>query len=882
MKIASDPARTGSLLGRYRLIELIGSGGMGEVYRAVDTALDREVAVKILPLQAVATPENRRRFETEAKSAATVSHPNLVPVYDVGESNGTPYIVQELVKGSTVDKILDEQGRVPIDRVAEWGAQAADGLARAHEAGIIHRDVKPGNLMVGQDGRLRVLDFGLAKMVSGARPRLSVDSVTRDGIVVGTVHYMSPEQALGRELDARSDAFSLAIVLYEMATGKRPFDADSAIGTMHAIAYDAPRPFAPMDPHLPDSFIAILEKALEKKPEDRYQSLADLAVDLRRFLKNTSGASRLPHPVVPARGAERTLEVPVAAKSPTGPLWLAIAALAAVLVLGAGWWVLSSRAAVVLKPGATRFIVQTDSREEGAVFSPDGHGFAYSSNARGNYDIYYRLLSGGSPVRLTDSPEDERQPAFTPDGASILFTRGDLAGETSSIWSVPTLGGPLRRVLDTGDEPVVFRDGKRVLYRRSLRGRTSLWVANLEGSPPKKILDAERGEVTGARLSADELWIAFLWHESYPGALGDLWKVGMNGDAPIRLTTDRRDVWGNVAWLPDDSAILFGSARSGAPTIWAASARGGALRPAVIASGWALSPSISPDGRSMLAQTRRNTSDAWEYALPGGEPHALTNAGGIWAPSRLPDGRLLYGDWSRQEEEIDLYVEDPTGSRSLLARGSNARASGDGKQFYFSSALGGGRRGLFKAEIEGGPSHRLTDPPGIDEYPDPARDDSFLVFCRTSPQGASALMTLSLKETNSVPKQLFSGDVLSSRAGADDAVVRSCTPAPGCGVYAVPYAGGSPRLLVPDGRWPALSPDRETVYAVVGPKSKPSLVSVPLNGARGLENLFEFNAGHDPQFWAIFTLDVTPDNRHVIVTHQRNDDDIVLIEGLLP
>jgi hypothetical protein len=143
-------------------------------------------------------------------------------------------------------------------------------------------------------------------------------------------------------------------------------------------------------------------------------------------------------------------------------------------------------------------------------------------------------------------------------------------------------------------------------------------------------------------------------------------------------------------------------------------------------------------------------------------------------------------------------------------------------------------------------------------------------------------MTLSLKQPSSAPRLLFEGDVLSSRAGADAAVLRSCTPAPGCGVYAIPYAGGKPRLLVPDGRWPALSPDRETVYAVVGPKSNPSLVRVPLNGARTPESLFEFNAGHDPQFWAIFTLDITPDNRHVVVTHQRNDDDIVLIEGLLP
>ncbi|MEO6324993.1 MAG: protein kinase [Thermoanaerobaculia bacterium] len=880
MKTAPDPARTGSLLGRYRLIELIGSGGMGEVYRAVDTALDREVAVKILPPEAVATPDNRRRFETEAKSAATVSHPNLVPVYDVGESDGTPFIVQELVKGSTVSHILDERGSLPIERVAEWGAQAADGLAHAHEAGILHRDVKPGNLMIGQDGRLRVLDFGLAKMVSGARPRLSVDPLTRDGFVVGTVHYMSPEQALGREVDARSDAFSLGIVLYEMATGRRPFDAESAIGTMHAIAYDPPRPFAPADPRLPEGFLAILDKVLEKRPEDRYQTLADLAVDLRRFLKRTSGSNLAA--VVASRGAEPTLEIATAGKPRVRRFRMALACGAAAAVLGAGWWIRASRISSPAALSTTRFIVQTDSREEGAVFSPDGHGFAYASNAHGDYDIYYRLLSGGSPVRLTDSQDDERQPAFTPDGASILFTRGDLAGGSASVWSVPALGGPVRRVLDSGDEPVVFHDGKRLLSRRFGAGRTSLWETSIDGSAPRKIFDAERGELTGARLSSDDLWIAFFWRESYPGALGDVWKVSASGGKPIRLTTDRRDVWGNVAWAADDSTILFGSARSGAPTIWAVAAKGGALRPAVSASGWAVSPSLSPDGRSMLAQTRRAISDAWDYSLPAGEARALTNSGSIWAPTQLPDGRLLYGDWARQEEEIDLYVEDASGSRSLVGRGSNPRASADGKHFFFSSALGGGRRGLFTAELEGGPSRRLTDPPGSDEYPDAAGDGSFLVFCRTEASGESALMTLSLKDPHAAPKRLFAGDALSSRAGASAAVLRSCTPAPGCGVYAVPYDGGRPLLLVPDGRWPALSPDRETVYAVVGPKSKPSLVRVPLDGSRAPAALFEFNAGRDPQFWAVFTLDVTADHRHVIATHQKNDDDIVLIEGLLP
>lgn len=880
MKNAFARDLSGLSLGRYRLLAKIGSGGMGEVYRALDTALGREVAVKVLPPETVATPEHRRRFETEARSAATVSHPSLVAVFDVGESDGTPFIVQELVRGSTVGQLIEEQGALPLERVAEWGAQAADGLGKAHEAGILHRDVKPGNLMIGTDGRLRVLDFGLAKMLNTERPQLSSPGQTLEGIVVGTVHYMSPEQALGRELDPRSDAFSLAIVLYEMATGKRPFDGDSVIDTMHAIAYDEPRPLQAGDPPLSPGFLAILEKALEKKPEDRYQSVADLAVDLRRFLKRTSAASKLISPLAPQ--SETTVEVSTPSRKERRRIEVLILSVTlGVLLLGAGAWLLTSRRSPsAATPTGTRFVVQTDSREEGPVFSPDGRGFAYASNLRGDYDIYYRLLAGGSSVRLTDTREDERQPFFTPDGATLLFSRGDLAAGASSIWSVPTLGGAARRVLDSGDEPVVSPDGREILFRRWIGGRTSFWIAGIDGGAPRKLFAADHGELTGARFSGSGRWIAFYWRESYPNDLGDLWKIAVAGGTPIRLTTDRRDVWGHVAWLSDDSAILFSSARTGAANIWEVAAQGGMPRLAVTGSGWAVSPSLSPDGKSMLAQTQRNISDAWEYTLPDGQGHALTNAGAIWAPSRLPDGRLLLGDWTRQEEEIDLFIEDDRGARTFLAKGSNPRATADGKRVFFSTALGGGRRGLFTAELEGGPARNLTAPAvGVDEYPEASVDGSFLVFCRSLPDGSGGVMTLPLEASAKTPRLLYSGNAMTSRAGEEAAVFQSCTPDAGCGVYAVPYSGGSTRLLVREGRWPALSPDRKSVYALVGPKSNPALVTVPLAGGTPTK-LFEFNTGKDLQFWAIFTMDVTADGKHLIVTHQRNDDDIVLFEGL--
>jgi Tol biopolymer transport system component len=860
----------GTLLGRYCLVEKIGSGGMGDVWRASDTTLGRTVAVKILPEEAIATPERRRRFETEARSAATVSHPNLVPVFDYGETDGVLYIVQELVQGQTVAEMLRAVGAIPPERAAEWCAQAAEGLAQAHDAGVLHRDVKPGNLIIGKDGRLRVLDFGLAKMLGGTTRGLAdPDPLTHDGFIVGSIHYMSPEQALGRELDGRSDGFSLGIVLYEMLMGKRPFEGRSAIDTMHAIAYEPPRPIDPADPAVPPPLTTILEKALDKNAEDRYQSLREMAVDLRRFGRRASGSSPI---LTPPTAVEPTLALERRKRSPA--LVAAMLVLGAVLLAVAARQALLPRGRVAQPPRATRFLVQTESQEESPTFSPDGRAFAYASNLRGTYDVFYRLLAGGAPVRLTDSTEDDREPCFSADGSHVFFVRGELGTAKTSIWSVPALGGTARKVLDGGDEPSIASSGKHLLFRRWRGERTALYVSDTDGGGEREILLAPHGEVTGARLSPDGKSVAFLWLEVLPGHLGDVWLVGSEGGAPKRLTNDRRDVAGHVDWLPDGSEVLFCSVRSGVGNIWMVSPKGGPPRPVTSGSGRTLSPSVSPDGSSLLVETERVVSDAWEYLLTGGAGRALTTIGGVWAPSRLPDDRLLFCDWTRGEEDLDIVIEDAAGARTLLAQGSNPRASADGKRVFFSKAEGSGRRAIAVVDVDGGPARRLTKPEGDDNYPDPTPDGKAFVYCRTL-AGKSRVV---LQPLGGEPKDLFEGEASASRAGDGAAVFRSCL-ADGCGVFAVPYAGGRPRLLVGDGRWPALSSDRRTVYALVGPKNGPVLVRVPLSGGTP-ERLFELNRDRNPVFWAVFTIDVTPGDAAIVATHQKNDHDVVLLEGV--
>ncbi len=865
----------GSVLSRFRLEEKLGSGGMGQVYRAHDIALDRDVAIKILPPEAVGTPEKRRRFETEAKVVATLSHPGIVPVYDIGESGGIPYIVQELVSGQTVDELIWKGGALPVDRVAECGIEVAEALAKAHDAGILHRDVKPGNLIVDADGRVRVLDFGLAKILERpGRPLGAPEPLTNDGMVVGTVHYMSPEQAQGQEVDARSDIFSLGIVLYEMATGRRPFDGPSAVDVMHAIVYD---PASPIDAEkaLPDTFLAVLEKALEKRPEERYQSIREMSSDLRRFLRKSRDASAL-RPII------RPGVPPAAAPPPRSRPWrrpAAVAAVLAVVALAGGIGVGRSRRKVPGPPSSTRLFLQSDYRETDPVYSPHGKGFAYSSNEGGESNIYYQLFASSSPIRLTEPGGEKRHPVFTPDGGTILFSFEDPVTRQTSICSVPALGGSVRRIVEGGEQPHVSSDGKRLLFIRPKGHRTSLVVADVDGTAQRTLVESGPGRIVGARFSHDGTHIAFLWTFIFTDTRGEVWRVRTEGGAPTRLTDDAADVWGHVEFLPDDSGILYSSTRSGTGTIWMVSPDAGAPTQVMPASSMLLSPSMSPDGTSMLVQSRRFISDAWEFSLSDGRGRQLTNSGSVWAPARLSDGRLLYGDWTRPGEDLDIFLEDSRGSRSLVTRGGTPKASADGRRVYLSLQRPAKTRGIAVMEVAGGPPRMLTnDVKESDDWASPTPDERHVVFIRRHPDGKESLCAV--EAATGAVRVLFGDDITQPAASNEYAVFRTCDVDEKCGVYVTPLSGGPVRLLIPAGWYPAVSPDGRTVFAWAGQKNDPYLVSVPIDASAPPKRMFDFNADHVTQFWAIHTMAVSPDGRSLITTRQWMNDDVMLLEGV--
>ena len=487
----------------FRVLRKLGAGGMGEVFLAEDTRLNRKVALKLLPEGLLADPEIRRRFSQEARAVSALNHPQIVTIYDIGASQDRDFIAMEYVDGQTLRELL-AAGPLEVRRAFDLLAQAASGLAAAHEAGIVHRDVKPENLMVNRNGQLKIMDFGLAKVVERQTAPLLQSSIatvadtpratagTGTGVILGTVSYMSPEQAQGRPVDHRTDVFSLGLVLYEALTGARPFSGKSAVETLHAIINEEPVSAIERNPRVPPHALEILAKALAKDPAERYQHAADFALDLRRAGRILeSGMSRPGFRVTPAPVASRRR-----------PLLLAGGLLAAA-ALAAGAWYLgrsgarpsgSDLADVSLTP------LTTDPGYEGEpTFSPDGETIAYVSDRTGNFEIFLKQVSGGPDVNITNNPADDVQPAFSPDGKQIAFVSTRESAKQlnyeifyvpptgGDIWVMPALGGSPRRIADSGNFPAWFPDGSSLVFTGGGEDTKKIYRVSAAGGEVREI-----------------------------------------------------------------------------------------------------------------------------------------------------------------------------------------------------------------------------------------------------------------------------------------------------------------------------------------------------------------------------------------------------------
>ncbi len=443
-----------STISHYEILDKLGEGGMGIVYRARDTRLGRMVAIKILPAEAMAKPGRKLRFIQEARSASALNHPNIVTVYEIDSCEGMDFIAMEYVPGKTLGDLIGRKG-LKIADVLSYSVQIAGAIAAAHTAGIIHRDLKPGNVMVTENGVVKVLDFGLAKLVENVSDSPNPDDPeevetevieatpkTQGGQIVGTVAYMSPEQAEGRVVDGRSDIFSFGAVLYEMVTGQRAFLRESRSSTLSAIVNDQPASVTGIKPDLPRDLETTLNRCLRKDPNRRFQHMGDVKIALEE-LKEQSDSGTLPF---------------LGRTKSAGPNLYALAAVLGIIILsGLGAWMrFFHQSPAAISPNV-RAVPITSYR--GAVdqpsFSPDGNqvAFDWTGEKEDNFDIYVKLIGPGPPLRLTTDPAIDFSPCWSPDGRWITF--GRLLGTGKyGMYVIPALGGQERKLLEgyaTGD-----------------------------------------------------------------------------------------------------------------------------------------------------------------------------------------------------------------------------------------------------------------------------------------------------------------------------------------------------------------------------------------------------------------------------------------------
>jgi Tol biopolymer transport system component/predicted Ser/Thr protein kinase len=520
---------TGTTISHYEILDKIGEGGMGQVYKARDVLLNRTAALKVLPADGAAdVDDKRRRFVQEAQAASALNHPNIVTIYEVGEADGRDFIAMELIAGRPLDEVIGGKA-LPLGKALAYAIQIADALAAAHAAGIVHRDLKPGNVMVADSGLIKVLDFGLAKLVTpgvsesdATRTVLQASPKTAAGTILGTVAYMSPEQAEGKLIDHRSDIFSFGALLYETLTGRRAFQGDSAVSTLAAILTAEPAPLSGSAPDLPAELSRIVGRCLRKAPERRWQSIADVKIALEEFKQDLDSGQL----------SRDRMSVPVPARRP----WLPVAAAAVVaagLTAGGAWQLRPIPAAPEL------WRVRRLTADPGASMSPavsrDGRLVAYASDraAPDSMDLWVQQIDGGDPVQLTRSLGFCQDPAFSPDGSRIVLR----CGEIDSVYLVPTLGG-LPKKLAEGAWPQFSPDGSKIAYVGPASGSPlsrSIWILSPDAPGPPTELKLQRTMLGGPVWRPDGRGVLFIGLGIPQGSSGDWFFVSADGgpDAPI-------------------------------------------------------------------------------------------------------------------------------------------------------------------------------------------------------------------------------------------------------------------------------------------------------------------------------------------------------------
>jgi serine/threonine protein kinase/Tol biopolymer transport system component len=775
----------GDTISHYRILELLGSGGMGQVFRAEDTRLGRQVAIKFLSADLASDPAALERFQREARAASALNHPNICTVYDLGDQNGQPFLVMEVLEGQTLRERI--AGRpLPIDTLLDFGAQIADGLDAAHVRGIIHRDIKSANIFITTRGQAKILDFGLAKQ--GAARRLakavggghSATALTSDnllltspGSTMGTITYMSPEQARGEELDARTDLFSLGAVLYEMATGRSAFNGNTSAVVFDEILNRTPVAPSSLNPNVPAKLEEIIGKALEKDRDLRYQTAAELRGDLKRLKRDLdsgrTGRASGTGWAAAASGAASTVASPTASSDPrltpasgaattpnpvTGPAPIT----AAIPAVAASSWrhVKILLPVIVILLAVVAFLVRgritshhndssfsqmtitpvTSTGEvHGVAISPDGKWLAYVADDKGEHGIFVRQLGTGSEAVVVHGEEGEVNGlTFSPDGNYLYFSRLTPGTGLGTLSMVPSIGGTPHPIIVDVDSPISFSpDGKQFVFVRQAPAKSNLLIANADGSGerPLAVLEGRaRFDHSGPAWSPDGKRIAVCKNSSGDVQSFDLDVVDASTGAMTRLGDRSWHFPSQIAWLPDGSAVVFpaGSGAGGFESqFWQIDYPDGGAHRITNDLNQYRETTITSDSTTLATVQISYSGTLWLSAFGTSSPlsspkqltSGVTRADGFTGVTWLSPDVLLYAYYASGAIRLASSASDGSNAHDLPV-GADAplfpSACGDGKFFVFSRSVNTGGISVWRADADGGNLKQLSNGP-VDMWP---------------------------------------------------------------------------------------------------------------------------------------------------------------------
>jgi Tol biopolymer transport system component/predicted Ser/Thr protein kinase len=872
---------TGTPVGPYRVLGLLGRGGMGYVYEAEDPKLGRRVALKVLPPE-LDTHERRRRFEREARTLAQLNHPNIVHVYSVEESGAVRFIAMERIVGRTLAERI-EAGGMPLPELLDVAIPLAEALAAAHARGVVHRDLKPANVMISDDGHVKVLDFGVAKWSSGAAV-VESSAATREGVVVGTASYMSPEQAQGGEVDHRSDVFALGVILFQMGTGELPFRGGSSASVISSILRDTPPSVTDLQPRLPRELSAIVKRCLAKDPGRRYASAGEIRRELEALRLRLATGERA------ATAGRRYWAIGAAAAALAVALAVALPRLA-------------ERKAPPLE-GTFAPATSTPGPEFFPTLSPDGQLLAYAGRAGGGWDIFLQRVGGQRPINLTaEWRSDDVQPAFSPDGRSIAFRSSRDGG---GLFVMGATGESARRVADRGFNPSWSPDGREIAFAtrpvfESPYDRptaSELWAVRLEDGRTRRITG---DDAVQPAWSPHARRLAF-WGLVKGGSRRDVWTVPAGGGPAVPVTQDEAVDW-SPAWSPDGRFLYFSSDRGGSMNLWriaidedSGRVRGEPERVTTPAA-FAHHASFSREGArlayvstSIAQELQRVRFDPVAERVTGPPEPLARDVRRLAFPHVSPDGQWIVYSQTEPQEDLLLSRLDGSERRALTSdayRDRRPRFSPDGSRIAFYSNRGGNYE-IWTVARDGSGLRQLTSDPQRRNarYPIWSPDGSRLLYSRP---GVTGLVVEAGAELDAPPLLELRPHAL----GADSFVALDWS-ADGRSIAGMVVSEGGERsgiavydleresyaTLAESGTWPQWLPDgRRLVFQ--GPSSPPPdsdrdvprgeslfLLDRATGRARELLSLPEVTLGYPS---------VSPDGAWLVFVHTTVEADVWIL-----